>query len=161
MKGYKATKNMKCLTLTYEVGKTYEISNTKMCSHGFHFCEKMEDTMGYYDFDKDFILLEIDNGRGEGVMISLVNATGIGGVSGTECVNYSYIKNSWGGKRGVHLRSGESYEFLLQCPSGAFDGMALGSKQKFEFDITWYSDDSTENYNHTATGEVSADIQTR
>ena len=33
MKGYKAKYNMKCESLTYEVGKTYKISSMKMCNH--------------------------------------------------------------------------------------------------------------------------------
>ncbi len=60
MKGYKATKNMKCLTLTYEVGKTYSIDNTSMCNFGFHFCEKMSDVLDYYSFGEDFVLLEVE-----------------------------------------------------------------------------------------------------
>ena len=60
MKGYKATYNMKCETLTYEVGKTYLIDNMEMCSHGFHFCEDMIHTLNYYKHTKDFILLEVE-----------------------------------------------------------------------------------------------------
>ena len=60
MKGYKATYNMKCESLTYEVGKTYKISSMKMCNHGFHFCQKAIDVLTYYPPKKDFILLEIE-----------------------------------------------------------------------------------------------------
>ena len=60
MKGYKATKNMKCLTLTYEVGKTCSIDNTSMCNFGFHFCEKMADVLDYYSFGENFVLLEVE-----------------------------------------------------------------------------------------------------
>jgi YD repeat-containing protein len=60
MKGYKATFNMKCRNLTYEVGKTYEIDSLEMCDHGFHFCEKMEDVLDYYGYNKDFVLLEVE-----------------------------------------------------------------------------------------------------
>jgi YD repeat-containing protein len=60
MKGYKATYNMKCLTLTYEVGKTYEINSVEICRRGFHFCEKMEDVLGYYAYGDDFVLLEVE-----------------------------------------------------------------------------------------------------
>ena len=61
MKGFKATKNMKCNQLTYEVGKTYNITNIKICSHGFHFCKNQKDVLNYYDYDKDFVLLEIES----------------------------------------------------------------------------------------------------
>lgn len=60
MKGYKATHNMKCNKLTYEVGKTYTIDNMLMCSHGFHFCEKQKDVLDYYRCTEDFILLEVE-----------------------------------------------------------------------------------------------------
>jgi YD repeat-containing protein len=60
MKGYKATKNMKCLDLTYVVGKTYSIDKLEICSYGFHFCQKMKDVIGYYFPTKDFVLLEVE-----------------------------------------------------------------------------------------------------
>jgi YD repeat-containing protein len=31
-----------------------------MCSNGFHFCEKQQDVLGYYNYSKDFILLEVE-----------------------------------------------------------------------------------------------------
>ena len=60
MKGYKATNNMKCLTLTYEIGKTYSINKLNICSTGFHFCQNMEDVLKYYRYDDDFVLLEVE-----------------------------------------------------------------------------------------------------
>ena len=60
MKGYKVTYNMKCESLTYEVGKTYKISSMKMCKYGFHFCQKAIDVLKYYPPKKDFVLLEIE-----------------------------------------------------------------------------------------------------
>ena len=60
MKGYKATKNMKCRDLTYEVGKTYSINKLEICSHGFHFCQEMNDVLNYYKHSEDFVLLEVE-----------------------------------------------------------------------------------------------------
>ena len=60
MKGFKGTNNMKCRDLTYEVGKTYSINKLEICNYGFHFCEKMEDVLNYYDPTEDFILLEVE-----------------------------------------------------------------------------------------------------
>ena len=60
MKAYKATYNMNCESLTYEVGKKYDINNFKICSHGFHFCKKMKDTLNYYSYNDEFILLEVE-----------------------------------------------------------------------------------------------------
>jgi YD repeat-containing protein len=60
MKGYKATKNMKCRDLTYEVGKTYSIDQLEICFHGFHFCQDMKDVLNYYEHSEDFVLLEVE-----------------------------------------------------------------------------------------------------
>ena len=60
MIAYKATYNFKCRNQTYKVGKTYTSDRMKMCEHGFHFCQKMEDVLGYYSPNNDFILLEIE-----------------------------------------------------------------------------------------------------
>lgn len=60
MKGYKATYNMKCRGFTYEVGETYTTDSIEMCRKGFHFCEKMVDTLNYYKSGKSFILLEVE-----------------------------------------------------------------------------------------------------
>ena len=60
MRGYKASYKGKCLTLNYEVGKTYSIDNIKMCKYGFHFCEKMKDVLEYYSYNNNFVLFEVE-----------------------------------------------------------------------------------------------------
>jgi len=60
MIAYKATYNYKCLNQTYAVGKTYTSDKLKICHHGMHYCNKMEDTLYYYEPTKDFILLEVE-----------------------------------------------------------------------------------------------------
>ena len=61
MIAYKATRNMKCINFTYEVGKTYTFNGELvMCSRGFHFCENPRDITLWYPYDKDFILMEIE-----------------------------------------------------------------------------------------------------
>ena len=59
--GYKATYNFKCQELTYEIGKTYEIDNIKMCNYGFHYCPNIKDVLKYYDIAKDLKILEIED----------------------------------------------------------------------------------------------------
>jgi len=60
--GYKATYNMKCKNLTYEVGKEYIITDKKICHHGFHYCEKLEDTLYYTPYRKDkSVFIEIED----------------------------------------------------------------------------------------------------
>ena len=61
MKGFKATYNMKCKDLTYEVSKTYNISSISICNHGLHYCKEMKDVLEYYDYNNTFILLEIED----------------------------------------------------------------------------------------------------
>ena len=60
MKAYKATYNMKCETLTYEVGETYSITSMEMCKHGFHFCKEMKDVLVYYSYNENFVLMEVE-----------------------------------------------------------------------------------------------------
>ena len=60
MIAYKATYNYKCRNQTYQVGKTYTSDKLKICSYGMHYCNKMEDTLNYYDLNEKFILLEVE-----------------------------------------------------------------------------------------------------
>jgi YD repeat-containing protein len=60
MIGYKATENMKCESLTYEVGKTYSINTMQMCVCGFHFCQDQKNVLKFYPMSKNFVLLEIE-----------------------------------------------------------------------------------------------------
>ena len=60
MKAYKATNNMRCNNLKYEIGKTYSIDKMKMCKYGFHYCKEQKDTLDYYPYTDDFTLLEVE-----------------------------------------------------------------------------------------------------
>jgi hypothetical protein len=60
MKAYKATHNLKCREQSYEVGETYQSDTLKICKSGFHFCKEMSDTLNYYSFNNDFILIEVE-----------------------------------------------------------------------------------------------------
>lgn len=58
---YKATHNLKCENVTYEVGKTYLYEgNIAICKKGFHFSNTPNNTLEYYTYNKDFILLEVN-----------------------------------------------------------------------------------------------------
>ena len=59
--GFKATNNFKCKSLTYEIGKTYEIDNIDICDHGFHYCPNIKDVLYYYAIDKNLKILEIED----------------------------------------------------------------------------------------------------
>ena len=51
MKGYKGfDKDLKCRDMQYEVGKTYEENEAKLCKKGLHFCEEPFDVLTYYGF---------------------------------------------------------------------------------------------------------------
>ena len=61
-KGYKATHNYKCRNQTYEVGQEYKLDEIpKICQYGFHYCVNAKHTLDYYDYDKNFKLLEIED----------------------------------------------------------------------------------------------------
>jgi hypothetical protein len=64
MKGYKASYNGICRDHKFEVGKTYEFDGKpKCCERGFHFCQKPDDVLNYYDiFDNHnrFVLFEVE-----------------------------------------------------------------------------------------------------
>src|SRR6266404_5342054 len=61
-KGYKVTdKNMKCHTYSFELGKRHtQPGILKICSNGFHFCEKLSHCFSYYDFNKSNRVFEIE-----------------------------------------------------------------------------------------------------
>ena len=49
MKGFKGfDKSLKCRDKQYEIGKTYEEEEAKLCNKGLHFCELPHDVFGYY-----------------------------------------------------------------------------------------------------------------
>lgn len=61
MKGYKATYDMKCRGFKYEVGKTYTHDGELiLCESGFHFCQRPQDILEYYDFWDTFTVLEVE-----------------------------------------------------------------------------------------------------
>ncbi len=60
--GYKATYNMVANHnyFLYEVGKTYtHDGQIALCEEGFHYCEKPEQVLNYYNPRPDFVLLEV------------------------------------------------------------------------------------------------------
>jgi hypothetical protein len=62
IKGYKATdKDGKCRDQQFKVGETYAIDgDLRMCSNGFHFCEKMLDVYEYYPKNTETRVFEIE-----------------------------------------------------------------------------------------------------
>ena len=63
IKGYKSfDKDFECRGFQYEVGKTYEEKEAKLCSAGFHFCENPLDILNYYDLtDGNFAEVEAED----------------------------------------------------------------------------------------------------
>ena len=62
MKGYKVFKSdWTCRGFQYEVGKTYEMKEDPVCcKRGFHFCGKLINCFGYYYFDSENKVAEIE-----------------------------------------------------------------------------------------------------
>ena len=61
-KGYKVTDSkMRCQIFQFELGKKHEQPGVlKICSNGFHFCEKLSHCFNYYSFDKNNRVFEIE-----------------------------------------------------------------------------------------------------
>ena len=61
-KGYKVFhSDWTCRGFQYEVGKTYEEDVVPdVCKVGFHFCQKLADCFGYYDFNPNNKVAEIE-----------------------------------------------------------------------------------------------------
>ena len=62
MKAYKALdKDMKCMGHQFEVGKTYEEPEAKLCECGFHACDNPLDTLNYYNLTESrFAEVDLD-----------------------------------------------------------------------------------------------------
>ena len=62
MKGYKVfNPDWTCRGFTYRVGETYEMKEgPELCKKGFHFCPKAADCFGYYGFDPENKVAEVE-----------------------------------------------------------------------------------------------------
>lgn len=62
IKGYKVfNPDWTCQGFQYEVGKTFKHDgDIKMCSAGFHFCQRIADCFSYYDFDSNNKVAEVE-----------------------------------------------------------------------------------------------------
>ncbi len=62
IKGYKVfNPDWTCRGFQYEVGKTFEhMGDIAVCDKGFHFCQKASDCFGYYDFNSNNKVAEVE-----------------------------------------------------------------------------------------------------
>lgn len=68
MKGYKGfNKDWKCRDKQYEVGRTYEEAEARLCNKGLHFCENPFDVFAYYSPNNQskYAVIEAENVTGE------------------------------------------------------------------------------------------------
>ncbi|MCP3684127.1 MAG: hypothetical protein GY861_15710 [bacterium] len=120
------------------------------------------------------VTLNLENGMGQGILITSATATGKGDMAGVICDNdYSAVAWEWvPGKNGVHMNSGEDSDssmvaspetsIILDCVTGAvtLDASWINiGKKKFDLELTWYADDSSASYTHTMKGSLMAEIE--
>lgn len=64
MRGFKVfDPDWTCLNFQYEIGKTYELPDGQepiICKRGFHFCENLIDTLGYYLTHHNILFAEVE-----------------------------------------------------------------------------------------------------
>ncbi len=90
MKCYKGTdKDLKCRGQQYEVGKTYETPEARICETGFHACENPFDVFNYYPpASSRYLEVELDaneqtekhDSKRVGTRISILAEIGIEGI---------------------------------------------------------------------------------
>ncbi len=104
MKCYKGTdKNLKCHGFQYEVGKTYETPEARICETGFHACENPLDVFRYYA-PADSRYFEVDLEANEqtenndskrvGSRIFILSEIGLDGIV-QKGVEYIFSKIDW------------------------------------------------------------------
>ena len=61
MKAYKASYNHICNNTIFTEGFTYEMKGKpELCSEGFHACGNPDDVFGYYPYNENFVLFEVE-----------------------------------------------------------------------------------------------------
>ncbi len=104
MKCYKGTdKNLRCRGFQYEIGKTYETPEARICETGFHACENPLDVFHYYA-PADSRYFEVDLEANEqtenndskrvGSRISILSEIGLDGIV-QKGVEYIFSKVDW------------------------------------------------------------------
>lgn len=54
----KSNQGLKCRDYIYTPGKIHEMDGKpEVCSHGFHFCEELQDVDNFYDISRDYIVV--------------------------------------------------------------------------------------------------------
>ncbi|MCP4651414.1 MAG: hypothetical protein GY853_15215 [PVC group bacterium] len=134
------------------------------------------------------ITVNLENGMGQGILITAMTATGKGDMAGVIC-DEDYCDNDgscidagdpWAwipGKEGIHMNSGEDSDSAILAQTGAAGSIVLDcdiaglgtvgldqswvniGKKKFDIELSWYADDSTPSYTHTMKGSLMAEIE--
>ena len=114
MKGYKGfNKDLKCRDFQYEIGKTYETDEAKLCESGFHFCEAPLDVFNYYvPADSRFCEIEAEDISNEKDSDSkrVAKKLKIGaeiGIPGLVKAQIEYVKANLDGKKPAATNTGD------------------------------------------------------
>jgi len=173
MKCYKGTdKKLRCRGFQYEVGKTYETPEARMCETGFHACENPLDVLHYYSpnvsryFEVDLDANEQtqkDDSKRVGSHITILKEIGI-----SELIqqSYDYAFNQVNWENGVSLNSeGKSIAASTDYRSiaentGIYSIAANTGNKSIAKNVSRHSTASNTGYASIATNEGNCSIAT-
>ncbi|MCP3686240.1 MAG: DUF4190 domain-containing protein [bacterium] len=104
----------------------------------------------------DNIQIKLQNGMGQGILLTSMTATGTGDAAGVTCTK-EYSGESWEGKPGLHIENGDTGDVILDCTSSISE-LKRDEKQRFNLEIVYYNDASEKTYSHTMNGRMMAEV---
>jgi hypothetical protein len=110
----------------------------------------------------DTVSFTFQNGRGTGMMVLQVNASGVGDLANVWCNTTQGLSlGQWAGKPGLHIENGASAQVVATCTANGLNGLTGSGKKKFDLKVMWYDAAMDATYNHTMQGQLLAGVETQ
>ncbi len=106
---------------------------------------------------EDNIQIKLQNGMGQGILLTSVTATGLRDATGMTCTK-DFSGESWEGKPGLHIKNGETGDVILDCTASISD-LKRDELQRFDLEVIYYNDASEKTYSHTMKGALMAEVE--